>query len=242
MEYTFGKRTKGQDKDVAHIYELAGETLLSSLLNIVITEHNLHLSSFVIVVDLTRPEQAIEIIEHFINHIGKKIKELMDNLDARGSKRPAAMKNYAWKRYGTTHPDESFINPFPSPLLIMGTKYDHFKNLESERKKLFCKTIRYLAHIHGASVMFHTSLDESLNSKAKQLLSYMAFKTVAPKTINVDHTKPLMITAGQDTLSQIGNPPSLFTDTVGKQSLPTMADWKQDFSHYFPNNISSILY
>jgi dynein light intermediate chain 2 len=236
MEYAFGRRTRGHQgaKDLVHIYELSGGKDLSSLLKIPITELNLHLSSFAIVVDLSKPDQALDIVEHFLITIRDRLSNLMTSLESRGSKRPSAMKSYAWKRFGTEHPDSNTINPLSAPVLIIGTKYDVFKNLEPERKKLFCKTMRFIAHQHGASIVF-SSNDDASNSKTKQFLSSMAFKTNPPKTTVMDHNKPLMIHAGQDAFSQIGVPPSLQSDIVGKQQICTIDDWKADFFKYFPS-------
>ena len=38
------------------------------------------------------------------------------------------------------------------PLAILGTKYDIFQDFEPEKKKIICKTLRFVAHINGASL------------------------------------------------------------------------------------------
>ena len=38
------------------------------------------------------------------------------------------------------------------PLAILGTKYDIFQDFEPEKKKIICKTLRFVAHTNGASL------------------------------------------------------------------------------------------
>ena len=42
------------------------------------------------------------------------------------------------------------------PLAILGTKYDIFQDFEPEKKKIICKTLRFVAHTNGASL--HVSI------------------------------------------------------------------------------------
>ena len=42
------------------------------------------------------------------------------------------------------------------PLAILGTKYDIFQDFEPEKKKIICKTLRFVAHTNGASL--HVSM------------------------------------------------------------------------------------
>ena len=47
------------------------------------------------------------------------------------------------------------------PLAILGTKYDIFQDFEPEKKKIICKTLRFVAHTNGASLhvsVLHTQL------------------------------------------------------------------------------------
>ncbi|KAJ3259207.1 Cytoplasmic dynein 2 light intermediate chain 1 [Boothiomyces macroporosus] len=242
LEYTFGRRTrKNETKDITHIYELAGGVNLSNLLDIPICESNIHTSSLILCVDLSKPEEILDILDHFIEKIKARTNFILDRLEARGSKRPQALRNYAMKRYGAEHPDEKLVSPIPIPTLIIGTFYDKFSVLESEPKKLLCKTLRYIAHLNGASLVFNSIQDENLNAKCRQILTHMAFRGSPPKSFLIDHNKPLLVMAGQDTFSQIGPPPSEFvTDAVGKQQFVSYEKWKADYYKYFPRAVSEI--
>uniref|UniRef100_A0AC34GHG9 Uncharacterized protein n=1 Tax=Panagrolaimus sp. ES5 TaxID=591445 RepID=A0AC34GHG9_9BILA len=105
--------------------------------------------------------------------------------------------------------------------------------MESEKKKLIYKFIRYVAHINGANIMTFSTTAESLVSKCKTLLSCYAFHEAKPSIQqNTDINKPLYINAGSDSLESIGHitgagiPPSNYKDA--------MNEWKEAFQENFP--------
>ena len=53
-------------------------------------------------------------------------------------------------RYDADHPDKDTLDLIPVPITIIGTKYDLFQNFDSEKKKIITRTLRYVAHHHGA--------------------------------------------------------------------------------------------
>jgi len=42
------------------------------------------------------------------------------------------------------------LNPLLVPLVIFGGKYDQFQDFDPEKKKIICKTLRFIAHTNGA--------------------------------------------------------------------------------------------
>lgn len=124
-----------------------------------------------------------------------------------------------------------------------------FNTRNREKQKLICKTLRYIAHTTGSHLLFTGSGEESAAMRFRQLLSHHAFRSGStPKVANFDHGKPVFIIAGyiifflltastgQDSLSGIGNPPSVRSGTLGKKVADgvTLDVWKQDFEKYFP--------
>ncbi|KAJ3345906.1 Cytoplasmic dynein 2 light intermediate chain 1 [Entophlyctis luteolus] len=107
LEYRFARSTRGTVKDVAHIWELAGGTNLTDLIDIPVNESNIHLATFVILIDLGDPSGALPVLEHFLNKIQTHTKKILDGLESRGSKRPKGLKALALKKYGSEHPDTS---------------------------------------------------------------------------------------------------------------------------------------
>ncbi|KAI9336135.1 hypothetical protein BDR26DRAFT_920198 [Obelidium mucronatum] len=235
----FARSTRGTVKDVAHIWELAGGAHLTDLIDIPVSESNIHLTTFVIVIDLSTPEEAMSVLEHFLDKIQTRSKKVLDGLEARGSKRPKGLRSFAVKKYGAEHPDISnnAINICPIPIVIVGSKYDLFRDLEPEKRKLFCKTLRFLAHTNGASLVFANLKDESSCAKLRRVLNHHIFRSSPLQELSQDYNKPLVITPGQDTFSQIGLPPSEAgqqKDAVGKQPFASYDKWRNDFDRYFP--------
>ena len=66
------------------------------------------------------------------------------------------MKKKAWRKFGSAHPDKDLLDPLPVPLTIFGTKYDIFQDFDPERKKMVCRTLRFVAHTNGASLYVST--------------------------------------------------------------------------------------
>lgn len=44
------------------------------------------------------------------------------------------------------------MEPFRIPLVIIGTKFDLYQELDPEKKKVIAKTLRFMAHTYGASL------------------------------------------------------------------------------------------
>ena len=63
----------------------------------------------------------------------------------------------------------------------MGSKYDKFQALETEKRKLVCNALRFVAHTNGASLIFVSDKDEALMTRLRGILNYLAFKTSAPR-------------------------------------------------------------
>ena len=101
-------------------------------------------------------------------------------------------------RIGSEHMDAGTVNIFPIPLIILGGMYDVFQNFDPEKKKIICRTLRYIAHSHGASLQFYSAMDTGLVKKARDLLSHFAFDNPPAKGVSQDYNKPLIIPAGSD--------------------------------------------
>ena len=58
--------------------------------------------------------------------------------------------------------DKDLLDPLPIPLAIVGTRYDTFQDFDPEKKKIICKTLRFIAHTNGASLHVSYSCKRSL--------------------------------------------------------------------------------
>ena len=126
------------------------------------------------------------------------------------------------------------MTPFLVPLIIIGGKYDLFQEFGSEERKVICKTLRFLAHTHGATLQFFSIKQESLVPKMRGLISHHLFGTGLNKTLQTEHSKPLMVPAGLDSLQQIGSPPLSEKDIGRIHAKNPIELWKHAFAGFFP--------
>uniref|UniRef100_A0A8C2NN25 Cytoplasmic dynein 2 light intermediate chain 1 n=1 Tax=Capra hircus TaxID=9925 RepID=A0A8C2NN25_CAPHI len=283
LEYTYGRRAKGHNipKDIAHFWELGGGTSLLDLISIPITSDTLRTFSIVLVLDLSKPNDLWPTMENLLQATKLNVDKVIMKLGKKNSKAASEMRQKIWSNMQKDHPDRELIDPFPIPLVIIGSKYDIFqrilgvfhlikcvlvskfywakclnkersdsvalegcsycsastepnaKDFDSEKRKVICKTLRFVAHYYGASLMF-TSKSEALLLKIRGVINQLAFGINKSKSICVDQNKPLFITAGLDSLSQIGSPP-LPDNDIGKFHARSPMDlWKKVYEKLFP--------
>uniref|UniRef100_A0A8B9HXC8 Cytoplasmic dynein 2 light intermediate chain 1 n=1 Tax=Astyanax mexicanus TaxID=7994 RepID=A0A8B9HXC8_ASTMX len=230
LEYTFGRRARGHNtpKDIAHLWELGGGISLSDLVQIPITHQNISTVSVVLVLDLSKPSTLWGTLEKLLqaalNHLEK--------VCALPQRSGASKQRELLRILPKDHPDRELISPFPVPLLLIGSKYDIFQDFESEKRKVICKTLRFLAHYYGASLIFTSSKSETTMSKARSFVSHLAFGTERGKSLSADPSKPLIIPAGMDSLSQIGE--SIDVDIGTLHARNPLDLWKKVFERVFP--------
>ncbi|XP_053315373.1 cytoplasmic dynein 2 light intermediate chain 1 [Spea bombifrons] len=235
LEYTFGRRAKGHStpKDIAHFWELGGGTSLLDLIRIPITSDSLRTFSLVLVLDLSKPDELWPTMENLLQKTRNHVNRVVADVGKANSKLANQIKQNMWQSMPKDHPDRELIDPFPIPLLIIGSKYDIFQDLESEKRKVICKTLRFVSHFYGASLMF-TSKSESLKTVTRSYINHLAFGLDRSKSVVVDHNKPLLVPAGSDSLSQIGSPPASSSDLRQFSGSTPMELWKNVYMRYFP--------
>ncbi|XP_004265057.1 cytoplasmic dynein 2 light intermediate chain 1 isoform X1 [Orcinus orca] len=235
LEYTYGRRAKGHNipKDIAHFWELGGGTSLLDLISIPITSDTLRTFSIVLVLDLSKPNDLWPTMENLLQATKLHVDKVMMKLGKKNAKAVSEMRQKIWSNMQKDHPDRELIDPFPIPLVIIGSKYDIFQDFDSEKRKVICKTLRFVAHYYGASLMF-TSKSEALLLKIRGVINQLAFGIDKSKSTCVDQNKPLFVTAGLDSLSQIGSPPVPDNDIGKFHAHSPMELWKKVYEKLFP--------
>jgi dynein light intermediate chain 2 len=180
LEYTFGRRqARGPNmgKKVVHIWELGGGTSLTKLLDSPINEKSIKTMSFVIVLDLSKPNELFLTLETLLKELKTRVNKVLADLSTKDSRVVERMKKQAWKKYGDDHPDHDLLDLFPVPLIIFGSKYDILQDFDSEKRKVICKMLRFIAHTNGASLQFYSVKSPGLVSRANALISSVVFGT-----------------------------------------------------------------
>ncbi|XP_010221688.1 PREDICTED: cytoplasmic dynein 2 light intermediate chain 1 [Tinamus guttatus] len=221
LEYTFGRRARRHNtpKDIAHFWELGGGTSLQELIRVPITSSNIRAFAIVLVLDLSKPNELWTTMESLLQVIRSHVNKILTKLGKTNPEVAAEIKQRMWNNLQKDHPDYELVDPFPLPLVIIGSKYDIFHEFDSEMRKIISKTLRFVSHYYGASLV---GVDKS-------------------KSVALDHSRPLFIPAGLDSLHQIGPPPASESD-LGKLHANTPLElWKKVFEKTFPPKSSSDL-
>uniref|UniRef100_A0A8D3DM90 Cytoplasmic dynein 2 light intermediate chain 1 n=1 Tax=Scophthalmus maximus TaxID=52904 RepID=A0A8D3DM90_SCOMX len=245
LEYTFGRRARGHStpKDIAHLWELGGGTSLSDLVQIPITPVSIRSLSVILVLDLSKPNVLWGTMEKLLQAAQAQL-EKVSSQSQQAEKVKAQAKHQvsapsAARGLPKDYPDRELISPFPVPLLIIGNKYDIFQEFDSEKRKVVSKTLRFVSHYYGASLIFTSIKSESLISRAKSFFSHLAFGLERGKTVSFDSSKPLIIPAGSDSFSQIGTPPVTDVDITSLHAKNPKDLWKKVYERVFPQESTS---
>ena len=104
-----------------------------------------------------------------------------------------------------------------------------------EHCKMICKTLRFLAHTNGATLLFTATADEHLMASARSLLSSYAFRTSHTQRLAFDHSKPVSVPCGSDSLTQIGAPPLTAEAMAQLRARDPTELWQHAYHEYFPD-------
>eukprot|EP00794_Sanderia_malayensis_P008191 gene8191-9069_t len=216
LDYTFARRAKGHNmasnlKDVCHIWELGGGTSISQLVEVAITPKNISNLSVVMVLDLSKPNYLWQTQEVLMKQIRSCINRAIKEASKEEPNISKVQNGKTWERIGVNHTE-----------------------LEPEKKKMLCKTLRFLAHKNGATLQFSSNKIDNLSSKTRFIMGNLAFHTNVGKSLSTDHNKPLMINVGQDKFDEIGAP-QISSERLGRIKGGTPYDlWKEAYAEVFP--------
>ncbi|XP_069954573.1 cytoplasmic dynein 2 light intermediate chain 1 [Cherax quadricarinatus] len=200
LEYTYGRKTgKTMVKDVCHLWELGGGALFTPLLSTPLTTRVMTSLTLLLMVDLSRPHTIWSDLETLLSSLKLQVNKVVATVPGLRD----SLQEAAKKRIHSHHQVDQEVTPFLVPLVIIGGKYDIFKDLEPEGKKLICRALRFVTHTHGASLHFFSAKDAGLVKKTKELLSHYAFGTTESRSLAQDYNQPLIIPAGSDSLATI---------------------------------------
>ncbi|KFQ50071.1 Cytoplasmic dynein 2 light intermediate chain 1, partial [Nestor notabilis] len=225
LEYSFGRRARRPDtpKDVAHFWELGGGTSLMELIRIPITSNSIRTFAVVLVLDLSKPNELWTTMEKLLQVTRNHVSKILAKLEKTNPEVVTEIKQRMRNNLQRDHPDYELVDPFPIPLVIIGSKYDIFHEFDSEVRKIISKTLRFVSHYYGASLVV-----------SHALINHLAFGYDKSKSLSVDHSKPLFIPAGMDSLSQIGPPPASDSDIAKLRANTPLELWKKVFEKTFP--------
>jgi dynein light intermediate chain 2 len=233
LEYCYGKREERNVTQIVHFWELAQDSALAPLADVVITAENVHQAMAIIVVDCANPNTMWTTLTFWLKRLDSRVTEIFEKMRAKGSTTPDKLLQRAKKRIGDEHPDLNRLRVLGIPVVIVASRLDRKEN-DTVKTKLMVRTLRFLAHLYGASLIF-TSQQEREAAKMRALLNHYIFEVPLDlKLMQLDSDKGgVLVPTGQDTFEDIGDPvPS--SSSYQQTGDATLDRWKAPFDEAFP--------
>ncbi|KPI84548.1 putative dynein light intermediate chain [Leptomonas seymouri] len=237
LDYSFARRSERNVAQVAHFWEIAQGTQFSQLLDIVVTPENIHVMVAVVVVDASEEGLPVawETATYWLKRIDHRVSEVVERMKAKGSSTPEKLIFRAQKTVGASHPDLKRMRLSGLPTVLVINKIDAFRG-DTQQLKLLCRSMRHLAHLYGAHVVFTSEAD---SVKWRALMNFVLFQ--APfdnKYLQADPERGcVLLTVDRDSFMDIGDP-NVSRLGVGGGSGSTgdaeLDRWKAPFDEAFP--------
>ena len=98
-----------------------------------------------------------------------------------------------------------------------------------------CRTLRFLAHQAGASLICTKHKEKQSMTLLRNMLYHHVFNTSAidGRLMQLEHSRPLVVAASADSFGSIGKPPTV----QGCLSDLTADKWRAVFEEYFPPKV-----
>ncbi|KAK7195794.1 dynein light intermediate chain [Novymonas esmeraldas] len=234
LDYGFARRSERNVAQVAHFWEIAQGTQFTQLLDIVVTPENVHAMVAAVVVDASEEGLPVawETATYWMRRIDRRVSEISQRMKAKGSTTPEKLLTRAQRAVGLDHPDLKRMRLSGVPTVLVVNKIDAFRG-DTQQLKLLCRSMRYLAHLYGAHIVF-TSEQESVRWRA--LMSFVLFQ--APfdaKYLQTDPERsPVLLTADRDSFVDIGDPNLSRLGGSASTGDAELDRWKTPFDDAFP--------
>lgn len=241
LDYVFVRLKAGSNgarPPVAHMWELATSKCVGDMIRIPLSPERVLNGALVIVLDLSTPGDVVPSLVKWLITLQRVVGEILKAKEKNPMDKFAVdrlRQEAVAGRYGASHPDKDEVSPIPLPVLIIGNKYDAFRDEDPVKRKGVLQAVRYLAHLYGASVLFTSMKDKALVAQFRSVMKSFAFRCM-PKGASkeVDPAKPLFVPAGADLLEDIGMPKSAAARRHDQLPQDERArQWKKIASEYF---------
>lgn len=255
LEYTYARKPSTYDherKDLAHIWEVGGSQEFAEEIaqgdQIFLNVKQVTTAVVVIVVDLSEPSTVLSTAAYWLEQIKKKLTSTYEKFEKKGLQLPEQLRQRAKSKLYSQNEDKDVVWHSGISIVIAATKFDMFKDEDAEVKKVMARALRFIAHSHGANVMYlgglhassdigskETAIEKTLLDNFSRLMNHLIFTGLEKKPNmkmqpQFDHIGPLMIPAGTDLLRDIGRPRGGMDGTINAG----LCEWKELFEKMFP--------
>ena len=153
---------------MCHLWELGGGTMYTNLIETPLVAPQLPDTTVLIIIDLSKPELIWSTLTTLLASVKEYVAASLRTEQAKKLGIAERLAREQAARLGPDHMDAGAVKVFPVPLIILGGMYDTFQNFDPEKKKLICRTLRYIAHSHGATLQFYSTMDTGLVKKVNK--------------------------------------------------------------------------
>ena len=227
INFGFMRSQNSAQKKVMNIFEIGSDIENVILIKTILNNENFESTILFIVLDFENPNSQLSILLNYLSKLRIIIKKLIDagtienNIKNRISQYPSNKK-----------PGE--VDIFPIETYVIGNKYDLLENIDIEKLKWLCPSLRYFCYINGLNLIFYSSKKkETINSLYNTIVEN-AFgsgkKENLRKYNQKNSTKPLYINYYDDNLENIGEPkiPATVAGAIEQR-------WKETYDGLFKN-------
>ncbi|DBB05899.1 hypothetical protein WJX82_002057 [Trebouxia sp. C0006] len=266
LEYTYIRKPAANPtdpKDLAHLWEVSGSQELSQeILNSdkVLSPEQVATAVIAVVVDLSQPAQVLQSAVTYLQLVRANLQTSYGWLEQKGSKLPEQLRLRARKYIGSSHDDKDAIQHLGISVVLVAAKEDTFRDADTEARKLMAQSLRYVAHLNGASLVYLGGLkgstggsqssisqkdaasDKAALASFRSMLSHMLFIGMDKRMKlraepQLDPLKPLMLPFGSDRFADIGTSKGL--GAAGSGSQAALEGWLAAAARTFPNQAPS---
>lgn len=230
--------SSGARPPVAHMWELATSKCVGDMIRVPLSPERVLNGALVIVLDLSALGDVVPSLVKWLVILQRVVGEILKAKEKNPVDKFAVdrlRQEAAAGRYGGAHPDKEDVAPISLPVLIVGNKYDAFRDEDPVKRNGMLQAVRYLAHLYGATVLFTSMKDKALAAQFRAVMKSFAFRCM-PRGASkeVDPAKPLFVPAGADLSEDIGMPKSAAARRHDQLSQEERArQWKKIASEYF---------
>ncbi|XP_054743605.1 cytoplasmic dynein 2 light intermediate chain 1 [Anastrepha obliqua] len=211
LEYSYGRRTSGTQKQVLNVWELGALDNAEQLISVPLQTHGLEHFSAIIMLDLSQPNLVWPDLERIYRALHATSNKLLK------AEEEQAYRERMAERIKRDHNELESFDLMPFPLIIVGGKYDLFKDFDHELKQSICHCLRAMAHLIGGSVLFYSSKMPKLAKTLRDTISHLGFGSPTnPFRAHVtDCSDALSIWFGTDSWESIGNADVMSVERIG---------------------------
>ncbi|KAL3144446.1 Cytoplasmic dynein 2 light intermediate chain 1 [Trebouxia sp. C0010 RCD-2024] len=268
LEYTYIRKpasSTSDRKELAHLWEVSGASDLPQeifgISNILAPEQ-VATAVIAVVVDLSQPAEALKSAVAWFHLVRTKLQGVYDWLEQNGSKLPEQLQLRARKYISSSHEDKDSIHHLGISMVLVAAKEDTFRDADSEARQLMAQSLRYVAHLYGASLVYigglkastagiqsssssrkDTAADKAALANFRSMLSHMLFIGMDKRMKlrmepQVDPLRLLMIPFGVDRFTDIGSPSGMASRDIGSQAV--LDSWLAAAARMFPSPMQPV--